>query len=224
MNAAGRCISFCAPARAERSAKRYERRVAETGAVEHREENWHDLFNALVWLTFPRAKAVLNSRHVSELAAHESGRRSATRDALTQFDEEGMVIVSAQGKLIDLLRAFRWRELFWDRRSEVQRSMRYYIFGHAHYEKALRPFVGMTAKAISFEVATDFCVQPYRAQLEAIDSMTARHLSRADALPSPRALAPVPTLGIPGWSAQSTAASFYDDRTYFRLNRRYAAL
>src|SRR5437899_1957841 len=41
----------------------YEARCFLTGELETREKNWHDLFNTLVWLTFPRTKALLNSRH-----------------------------------------------------------------------------------------------------------------------------------------------------------------
>jgi hypothetical protein len=41
----------------------YEPRCYLTGEVQMRAHNWHDLLNALVWLTFPKTKAVLNARH-----------------------------------------------------------------------------------------------------------------------------------------------------------------
>ncbi len=41
----------------------YEPRCYLTGEVQMRADNWHDLLNALVWLTFPKTKAVLNARH-----------------------------------------------------------------------------------------------------------------------------------------------------------------
>ena len=49
----------------------YEERIFRFGAVATRENNAHDLFNALMWLTFPQTKALLNRRHV--LALREQG-------------------------------------------------------------------------------------------------------------------------------------------------------
>lgn len=222
-NASGRAITFCAPGTSERSAARYERRIADTGAVEHRDSSWHDLFNALVWMTFPRSKAALNRRHAAELERETTGRRSAARDALTQFDEDGMLVVSERGDLLDLLRGFEWRELFWQRRAEVVASMRWLVFGHAQYEKGLRPFVGLTAKALTVKVMPGFCAQSRAHQLEQADRIAAQIIADAGALSAPSVLAPVPVLGIPGWSTHSEHASFYDDRGYFRSGRRCTA-
>ena len=41
----------------------YEPRCYLKGEVPTREDNWHDLLNALVWLVFPKAKAAINKRH-----------------------------------------------------------------------------------------------------------------------------------------------------------------
>src|SRR5437764_15171669 len=41
----------------DRERRYYEVRIAETGEIETRERNWHDLFNALVWVTFPGAES-----------------------------------------------------------------------------------------------------------------------------------------------------------------------
>jgi len=45
----------------------YEPRCYLKGEVPTRAHNWHDLFNALVWLTFPATKAVINARHYHAL-------------------------------------------------------------------------------------------------------------------------------------------------------------
>ncbi len=45
----------------------YEPRCYLKGEVPTRADNWHDLLNALVWLTFPKTKAVLNARHYHAL-------------------------------------------------------------------------------------------------------------------------------------------------------------
>src|SRR5512139_1764336 len=66
----------------------YEPRIHATGDVITRPDNWHDLFNALVWLRFPHAKAALNGLHVEELGeARRASGRGPLRDAATQFDE-----------------------------------------------------------------------------------------------------------------------------------------
>src|SRR5262249_26039402 len=56
----GAPIRFVPPAPLEEA---YEIRVFETGEVQTRPDNWHDLFNALVWIAFPRTKAALNRHH-----------------------------------------------------------------------------------------------------------------------------------------------------------------
>ena len=45
----------------------YEPRCYLKGEVPTRANNWHDLLNALVWLTFPQAKAAINARHFQSL-------------------------------------------------------------------------------------------------------------------------------------------------------------
>jgi len=218
VNAEGRAIHFCAPASSVRSAAQYERRSATEGAVEHRDASWHDLLNALVWMTFPQTKAALNRFHVTELECEIEGRRSRVRDAVTQLDEDGLVVVSERADLLGLLHNFHWHELFWNRRSDVETGMRWFLLGHAQYEKALQLFVGMTAKAVTICVEPGFCSMPYTRQLEHADHLAAQSISQREL--SSKALAPVPVLGIPGWSAQSADESFYEDRHYFRSGRR----
>ena len=41
----------------------YEERAWRSGEVATRADNRHDLFNALIWLAFPRSKAMMNRRH-----------------------------------------------------------------------------------------------------------------------------------------------------------------
>src|SRR5574338_638239 len=69
---------------------RYEPRIYLRGEVQVRERNWHDLMNALVWLTFPRSKAALNARHHRSLLAQQASgapNRGPEQDAMTLFDE-----------------------------------------------------------------------------------------------------------------------------------------
>ena len=129
----------------------YESRILEHGVIAVRPGSWHDVFNVLVWRTFPRAKAALNECHCAELHRDPDAPRGALRDALTLVDESGVIVVASDVSLLDAVRAFQWKELFWTRRAELERSLRVHVFGHAVYEKLLRPYIGLTGHAILFE-------------------------------------------------------------------------
>jgi len=209
----GAPIRFVPPA----ASAQYEVHVFETGEVQTRADNWHDLFNALVWLAFPKTKAVLNGHHYGEIRVRRGERlRGTARDVLTLFDEGGVVVASADAELSALLREFRWKELFWKRRAEVLRSMRFYVFGHAIYEKALEPYKGVTAKALIVDAAPELLEAPLEQQLTELDARAADYFSGTQALASTRNLSPLPILGIPGWEPANAREEYYDDRAQFR--------
>lgn len=198
----------------------YECRIWETGEVETRPDNWHDFFNALVWLSFPLTKNAVSAAHVG--AMQQPGeKRTLLRDTLTHFDECGIVVLSGQPALLDLLRSFRWRELFVEQRAAVLRDMRFIVFGHATYEALLAPFRGLTAKAVLYEVDADWLAQPPSEQVAAVDRMLATDVA-AGRFVRPRDFQPLPLLGIPGVVPESEAPTYYDDTWQFRPGRRVA--
>jgi hypothetical protein len=201
----------------------YEPRCYLKGEVPTRADNWHDLLNALVWLTFPKIKAVLNVRHYHALMAERAeGRtkRGAVRDVNTLFDESGVIVVYADLELAGLLRDFQWQELFWQRRVQVRTDMGFYLFGHGLYEKALQPYVGMTGQGLLLGVEPAFFRWPLAQQLAHLDSQLANHLAAPEHCRSTRDLSPVPLLGVPGWAADNDSAAYYDNSDYFRPGRR----
>ena len=209
----GAPIRFVPPA----ASPQYEVRIFESGEVETRPGSWHDLFNALVWLAFPKTKAVLNGHHYDEIRARPGERlRGTARDVLTLFDEGGIVVAAADPELSALLREFRWKELFWRRRAEVLRSMRFYVFGHAIYEKALEPYKGVTAKALIIDAAPSLLKAPLAQRLRELDARAADYFSGTQALASTRNLSPLPILGIPGWEPANACEEYYDDPSQFR--------
>ena len=185
-------------------------RIAETGEIETRPGNWHDLFNALAWVTFPHAKAAINAQHAAILGERgeaEARRRGPERDALTLFDEGGVIVATEDTSLTQLIVDFRWKDLFWKRRAELERSTRFFAFGHALFEKALEPYIGMIAKTVFI---------PFAADTAAADRLVAAHFSDRSNFPRAKALPPMPVLGVPGWDARNMAESFYDDASHFR--------
>lgn len=199
----------------------YEPRIFLRGEIQVRDRHWHDLMNALVWITFPRTKAALNAAHYRALVAQRtegSPNRGRLQDALTLFDEGGVIVVARDPALLRLIGDFAWKRLFWRERARVLADMRFYLFGHAIYEKALAPFPGITARALLFEVERSFLDGPLDLQIERADALAAAAIDGAG-LKSPRDLAPVPILGVPGWCAENECASYYDNRDYFRSGR-----
>lgn len=204
----------------------YEPRCYLTGEVQTRPDNWHDLLNALVWLTFPHAKSAINARHyqaLRETVNDSSSQRGAVRDTNTLLDESGVIVVYADDELAGLLRDFRWKELFWQRREQVRHRMGFYLFGHGLYEKALQPYVGMTGQGWLWRVEAEFFSWPLEQRLAHLDESLAAYLAEPVHCRSTRELAPVPLLGIPGWAAENEHADYYDNTSYFRPGRQSSA-
>jgi|GEM_PF-592722 len=60
----------------------YETQIHQTGFVPTRTENWHDLLNACVWLTWPKLKAALNHIHCLQVqVGHINGEFELNRES-----------------------------------------------------------------------------------------------------------------------------------------------
>lgn len=200
----------------------YEPRCYLSGEVQTRENNWHDFFNALVWLTFPKAKAAINTRHYLALKSIQSdgeSQRGKIRDMATLLDESGVIVVCSAPELADMLQAFRWKDLFWKRRAQLHTAMDFYVFGHGLYEKALQPYVGMTGQGLVVMVEPTFLNLALSDRLAWLDQYLAAYLLNPEHCRSTRELHPVPLLGVPGWSADNEHEVYYDNTKYFRSGR-----
>jgi len=74
----------------------------------------------------------------------------------TLFDESGVIVAYSNSQLAKLLCDFKWKELFWLCREEVNAQMGFYLFGHGLYEKAMQPYVGMTGQGLLMPVEMEF--------------------------------------------------------------------
>lgn len=206
VSGSGRPLRFVSPGGGES----YEARAYRRGEVETRDDNWHDRFGAWVWLSFPRAKAALNRRHWQALAAsgaQEGARRSPLQDALTQFDECGVVVLHTDADLWGGLRAHRWREVFVDRRRALRQHLRFLVFGHGSHDALRHPFPGLCGKALGLAVPA------LPEDGDALVALADRHLAAffdgAGPL-APRDWQPLPLLGIPGATADNEDPGYYD--------------
>lgn len=206
LKAAGVCF-VPQTAKSNNFADSYEPRIFLRGEVQTREHNWHDFFNALVWHRFPKAKKAVNAlQYELQKSRFPDKNRLPAENMLTLFDENGAIVVARDPELIELIREHKWRELFWDRRAQIEKELKVLVFGHAMYEKAMRPYIGLTAQALLF-VDVD---------LENVDSFLAEWLTSKSFNLQTNDLDPLPVLGMPGWWPANHDQSFYNNPQYFR--------
>ncbi|MFN0161926.1 MAG: DUF3025 domain-containing protein [Burkholderiales bacterium] len=223
VNARGLLIRFVPPSLPPPSALAFEERVLEQGEVETREACWHDAFHACAWLSFPRTKAAINALHVGEGLDETPNRRSVVRNLLTLLDEGGLIVAAADEELVGLARAFRWHELFWERRDRVRRHMDFAIIGHALYERTLAMDFGATGRALFFAADAALLAAPPAERLAWMDAQTAAFLADPARIAAAGRLQPVPINGIPGWNEVNQDEDYYFDTRQFRPGRRKAA-
>ncbi len=203
--------SFVAPEKkTENFEDGYEARIFLEREIPTREHNWHDFFNALVWENFVKSKEMLNHLHYQfQKNRFPHKQRSAAENMLTLFDENGAIVIAKDAFFLDLIREHRWHELFWLRRNELKHNLKVIIFGHSIYEKALRPYMGLTAKCLMF-VSNENSVF-------SADKLVADYLHLHKNTLCPRVLTPLPILGLPGWWPGNIDESFYKNTDYFRV-------
>jgi len=179
----------------------YESFIARTACVPTR-DNLHDLFNGLMWLSYPKTKQRLNTLHAQTIAQHgTTGPRGSLRDALTVFDENA-VFLRAPTELIEALSQCDWKTLFMERRAHWQ-SARLIVFGHALMEKLMHPRKAITAHVWVVKELEDEAI----ASTLGLERLTTK------------AFLPLPVLGVPGWWAANEEPGFYDDADVFRPAR-----
>jgi len=194
----------------------YEHRIYTTGQVSTRPDSWHDLFNALVWMRYPRIKVAMNKLHYHARSESRSGSRGRLRDALTLFDECGVIVFSSQLDLLNTLADRNWTSVF--QTDTFHTSVALSICGHAILEKYLSPYKAMTAKALLVHVNNEFMKLPRQEMLDHLDREIARQMLNGQTLSKPACLSPLPLAGVPGWWSQDeqNKSPFYKDLNVFR--------
>lgn len=179
----------------------YESFVYRTSCIPTR-DNLHDLYNGLMWLSYPQTKRRLNILQAEEIQHHgTTGARGALRDSLTLFDENA-AILQAPSQLVDSLRRRDWHGLFIEHR-QLWQTARPVVFGHALLEKLMQPRKAITAHVWLVDELTD----------DALAASLCPERLRA------KIFLPLPVLGIPGWCSANEEPGFYDDPCVFRLPR-----
>lgn len=200
----------------------YELIIAQQQQVPTRPNSWHDLFNGLVWLQFPKTKRLLNQWHVQDITEFGLTPRTTRRNNLTHFDECGVVLAVNENDqyLVELLAQHRWHEAFVVNRHKWGNQLEAFVFGHANYEMLLDPFIGLTGKWFAIRVDDDFFTLNLHEKREVLDQKMVNQLSQSNVMSLKRPLLPMPLLGIPSWHSDNQNSEFYQNVDYFRpLNR-----
>jgi hypothetical protein len=199
----------------------YEARIAHHGLIATREENWHDVFNTMIWLRYPALKRALNRQQVADIARLGPSQRSRAQCAQTHFDEAGIVVVLRDPAMLALWDAHDWHGLFWRHRSAWHEgAITVQLFGHALLEHALTPGKLLVGKALAVHAlseASDADAVAYCAE-----GIAAQRLLR-----DPQELRPLPLSGIPGWHPASDEEAFHHSAPCYqplREGRRYPPL
>jgi hypothetical protein len=207
----------------------YEQRIAK-GRIATRENNWHDLLNALIWLRYPQIKHALNAGQVAGIAEVGTRQRTRAQCAMTHFDEGGAIVLCSDPALIALWDAHDWHGLFWRERSAWGSRIAVLVFGHAVLEHALRPDQLLVAKTIALRADAAWIAATCAASVEArrkVDARISRLIVAGSVLGDPQELRPLPLCGIPGWHAQADDEAFHREAPCFRplrAGRIYPAL
>jgi len=214
LSAGGHAIRFAASD--ELGQDGYEHRIYTTGQVSTRPDNWHDLFNALVWMRYPKIKTALNRLHFEAGAERKSARRGPLRDALTLFDECGAVVVSDRPGILRDLAERRWRDAFLA--ADFINATAISVIGHAMLEKFMNPYKSMCANVLYVQAPPAFLALDRQKRIELIDRVIADKLLNGSILANPASLSPLPLAGIPGWWPREGQVQdgFYLDRNVFR--------
>lgn len=186
----------------------YETRIAEHGDIATRAENWHDLFNAMIWCRHPQIKQALNARQLAHIAAMGTSQRNRAQYALTQFDEAGAIVSIRDPSLLELWDRHDWTALFHHHAASWQAGdIRIVaVIGHALLEHALMPDLLLVAKCLVIrgDLDADSCVAQVSAAI--VDGRV---------LNDPLELRPLPLAGIPGWYPGQDA-TFFSEAECFR--------
>lgn len=194
----------------------YEQIIYRKGMIPTRENNWHDLFNGLIWLLFPKTKTLLNELHIEDIETFGLSPRTKRRNHLTHFDECGVVLAYEDKTLLTPLASHQWLDCFVEQRHKWSKEITAFVFGHANLEMLLEPFLGLTGKWLAVKVEPSFWALPEREQFKLLDQRLVTQLTEQQIFNQKKPLLPLPLLGIPGWWDANLNPEFYLNQGYFR--------
>ncbi len=210
-NSQGHSIQFVAQ-EALTDILHYEQRIFNQGVVATRSKNWHDLFNAMIWMRYPKIKLALNTRQVEDLNI-AGKQRTRSQCAMTHFDEAGAIIRLSDALMLAAWNEHDWVTFFthWPRVMQTG-GIQLWLFGHSIYEHGLNSAIALVAKALVLDTTEHLSD-------EFIDQFLANSILDKHCLMDPQELRPIPLSGIPNWHALYGQADFFQCVPCFQPKR-----
>lgn len=198
----------------------YEQHIFETGEISTRKNCWHDFFNALVWSRFSLIKAAMNELHYREIENHSGSNRGPLRDALTLFDECGVVVLSTNREMLSQLANRDWSRAFIQNGQHWKDQVRVWVCGHALLEKFLKPYKSITAQGLLLHADPASVVLQNPGLNQSMEEMLSGRIAKQGLLRGTADLSPIPLMGIPQWwTSIKQDEAFYQDERVFRPAR-----
>lgn len=194
----------------------FEKKVFIEKSVMTRAQHWHDFFNNLTWMLWPKLKWAIINRYVSEQQATLT--RNSRQSFLAQWDECGILIFSANPRVTQRIFEHNWSELFFEKKADLS-LLEVIVFGHGFLETGLMPYIGMTGKAVIIEVTEDYFQLSLNEKILFSDDIISQFILSDACYNSPKCLQPFPILGLPQWHAKNAQADFFENTKYFRPKR-----
>lgn len=184
----------------------YEQRIFQHGLIATRENNWHDLFNAMMWLKYPKIKSALNARQWGDIEGHGLKTRTPAQCAMTLFDEAGAIVTMPE-EMLACWKQHDWHGLFIEHANAWHEGRaRVAVFGHALLDHALVTETLLVAKCMVLEDKSDFSICFER---------IASDIYKENSLRSNSELRTLPLCGIPGWHSATDSAQFVKSAACF---------
>ncbi|MET0386973.1 MAG: DUF3025 domain-containing protein [Polyangiales bacterium] len=169
----------------------YDARISVAHEVPTRERDWHDFLNMLCFATFPHSKLALHARQyrclterVTDGCTRLPNRRTPEQDALTLFDEGGVVLATDDSSRLQLMAADDSAREGLCLALRDAGKLRVVPFGHALFEHEIE---GLRCPGGATQVIVpDAALSDTPMMLRALDRALAAHIRDRSHFDSPR--------------------------------------
>ncbi len=175
----------------------YDERIYVRGEVPSRADSWHDFLNMLIWATFPAAKRAVNERQRSALRAYVldgapriPGARTREQDALSMFDEGGILVLSTPDAAPGVNAALERADADALGASVRNGDVVVFAFGHALHEHLLSS--PLTVRAFALPLVVEALPGALDARIALADVTLAAALAERRVLTAPTGVPAMP--------------------------------
>lgn len=197
----------------------FERKIYVDREIMTRANNWHDFFNNLTWILWPKLKWAIIKRYVEDNDVNDSNNQRTTRQSfLAQLDECGVLLITSQPEIAQDIIDHQWERLFYLRKDRLE-NLQVHLFGHGLLEKGLNPYLGMTGKALILLVDQGYFQLSEQSRVEMADEVLSNFILSEKCFSTPKQLQPFPILGLTEWFQGNHTQSFFKNIRYFRPKR-----